>query len=82
MWLLEVHGKAGVDALGLTADGSLVASQAALDCLMRHTIQHAQLAQFVGAEDARRARARAAEAGERPAAASDDSPGRPRPFFG
>lgn len=45
-WALEVYGEAGVHALGMTADRSLVVSQAALELLARHSIPHAQFAQF------------------------------------
>ncbi|HEY6548491.1 MAG TPA: hypothetical protein VI589_11315 [Vicinamibacteria bacterium] len=48
-WALEISGQAGVHPLGLAQDGSLVVSQAGLDCLVRHSIPHAQLSQFVPA---------------------------------
>jgi len=46
-WALEIYGQAGRHPLGLAADRSLVVSQAALDCLVQHSIPHAQLSQFV-----------------------------------
>ena len=45
-WALEIYGEAGVHALGLTADLSLVVSQAALELVARHSVPHAQFAQF------------------------------------
>jgi hypothetical protein len=51
-WALEIYGQAGRHPLGLGSDRSLVVSQAALDCLVQHSIQHAQLTQFVRAVEA------------------------------
>lgn len=45
-WALEVQGQPGVHPLGLTRDGSLVVSPAALDCLVQHSVRHATFAQF------------------------------------
>jgi len=53
-WVLEIYGQAGHHPLGLASDRSLVVSQAALDCLVQHSIPHAQLSQFVPAGEAQR----------------------------
>lgn len=48
-WALEIHGRAGVHPLGLSMDGSLVLSLPALECLVQHTVAHAQFSQYVRA---------------------------------
>jgi hypothetical protein len=53
-WVLEINGEAGRHPLGLASDLSLVVSQAALDCLVQHTIVHAQFSHFVPAGQAQR----------------------------
>jgi hypothetical protein len=72
-WILEVYGRAGVHPLGLSADGSLVISQAALERLVEHSVPHAQFAQFVPAPEAagRRYKGRPEAAG----AEADDEEG-------
>jgi hypothetical protein len=75
-WVLEISGAPGVHPLGLALDGSLVVSQAALDCLVQHSIPHAQLSQFVPGGDARASWLPGAEDG---AAEPADEAGEPRP---
>lgn len=52
-WVLEIYGQAGHHPLGLSSDHSLVVSRAALDCLVEHSIPHAELSQFVPTGEAR-----------------------------
>lgn len=64
-WELEVDGEAGVNDLGLTADRSLVISQRALDLLVRHSIRHAELAQYVSPSMDQTQEGKASNRGER-----------------
>jgi hypothetical protein len=64
-WVLEVYGQAGIHHLGLARDQSLVVSQAALDCLVRHSIPHAEFSQFRAHSEGGEARSRVGRGRER-----------------
>jgi hypothetical protein len=52
-WSIRVHGRPGIDDLGRTRGGEVVASGRVVEILGGFATRHATLAQFAPAEDAR-----------------------------
>jgi hypothetical protein len=47
-WSVEVHGRPGVDDLGLRRDGSVVASARVVEAMGQFSLKHATLSQYAG----------------------------------